>query len=149
MPIRQLKSMLRIDSLRTRHHVQKQPRIGAFCERVIKKMDFEKLTIDNLLRFMVEQKASDLHIKPMRPPLMRLKGKLLPLKCDVITPEDVQKMLHGILNERLRTILDRDMAGRFRLQRPRCLALPRVGVPSTRDVFGRVPARAVRFSDAR
>jgi len=76
-------------------------------------MDFEKLTIDNLLRFMVEQKASDLHIKPMRPPLMRLKGKLLPLKCDAIKPEDVQKMLHGILNERLRKILDRDMAVDF------------------------------------
>jgi len=80
---------------------------------VIKKMDFEKVTIDNLLRFMVEQKASDLHIKPMRPPLMRLKGKLLPLKCDPINPEDVQKMLHGILNKRLRTILDRDMAVDF------------------------------------
>jgi len=76
-------------------------------------MDFDKLTIDNLLRFMVEQKASDLHIKPMRPPLMRLKGKLLPLKCDPINPDDVQKMLHGILNERLRTILDRQMAVDF------------------------------------
>jgi twitching motility protein PilT len=76
-------------------------------------MDFEKLTIDNLLRFMVEQKASDLHLKPMRPPLMRLKGKLLPLKCDPIKPEDIQKMLDGILNERLRTILDRDMAVDF------------------------------------
>ena len=76
-------------------------------------MDFEKLTIDNLLRFMVEQKASDLHIKPMRPPLIRLKGKLLPLKCNAIRPEEIQKMMHGILNDRLRTILDRDMAVDF------------------------------------
>jgi twitching motility protein PilT len=76
-------------------------------------MDFETLTIDNLLRFMVEQQASDLHLKPMRPPLMRLKGKLLPLKCDAISPEDVQQMLHGILNDRLRAILDRDMAVDF------------------------------------
>ncbi|TDI45587.1 MAG: type IV pili twitching motility protein PilT, partial [Acidobacteria bacterium] len=64
-------------------------------------MDFEKLTIDNLLRFMVNQQASDLHLKPMRPPLMRLKGKLLPLKCNAISPEDVQQMLDGILNDRL------------------------------------------------
>ena len=76
-------------------------------------MGFGKLTIDNLLRFMVQQQASDLHLKPMRPPLMRLKGKLLPLKCDPISPEHVQQMLHGILNERLRAILDRDMAVDF------------------------------------
>ena len=76
-------------------------------------MDFETLTIDNLLRFMVEQQASDLHLKPMRPPLMRLKGKLLPLKCDAISPEDVQQMLHGILNDRLLAILERDMAVDF------------------------------------
>ncbi|NIM00944.1 MAG: PilT/PilU family type 4a pilus ATPase [Acidobacteria bacterium] len=78
-----------------------------------KTMDLEKLSIDNLLRFMVEQQASDLHIKPMRPPLMRLKGKLLPLKCDPISPEAVQSMLQGILNDRLREILDRDMAVDF------------------------------------
>jgi len=76
-------------------------------------MDFDKLTIDNLLRFMVEQQASDLHLKPMRPPLMRLKGKLLPLKCDSIKPEELQQMLEGILNDRLRTILERDMAVDF------------------------------------
>jgi len=76
-------------------------------------MDFEKLTIDNLLRFMVEQQASDLHLKPMRPPLMRLKGKLLPLKCNAISPEDVQQMLDGILNDRLRAILERDMSVDF------------------------------------
>ncbi len=127
-------------------------------------MDFEKLTIDNLLRFMVEQKASDLHIKPMRPPLMRLKGKLLPLKCDAIKPEDVQKMLHGILNERLRKILDRDMAvdfgysvpgvSRFRasvfLQRGTCSAtfrrvpfdfptLDDWGLPAILNDFARLP----------
>jgi twitching motility protein PilT len=76
-------------------------------------MDFEKVTIDNLLRFMVEQQASDLHLKPMRPPLMRLKGKLLPLKSDPISPDDVQKMIDGILNERLRTMLDKNMAVDF------------------------------------
>ena len=45
------------------------------------------IKIDDLLRFMVEQQASDLHLKPMRPPLIRLNGKLLPLKADPIQPD--------------------------------------------------------------
>ena len=49
--------------------------------------------IDDLLRFMVQQKASDLHLKPMRPPLIRLNSKLLPLKTDPLPPETIPKML--------------------------------------------------------
>ena len=33
------------------------------------------MTIDDLLRFMVQQEASDLHLKPMRPPLLRHQGQ--------------------------------------------------------------------------
>ena len=80
---------------------------------VAAEMDVKTLTIDNLLRFMVEQEASDLHLKPMRPPLMRMKGKLLPLKCDPVSPEKVQQLIDAILDERLRGILDKDMAVDF------------------------------------
>ena len=76
-------------------------------------MEFDTLSIDNLLRFMVQQEASDLHLKPMRPPLMRLKGKLLPLKCDAIGPDDIQRMVDGILNDRLRESLEENMAVDF------------------------------------
>jgi len=88
-------------------------RVGRSTGQVTGEMDSQALTIDSLLRFMVEQQASDLHIKPMRPPLMRLKGKLLPLKCDAIDPDDVATMLDGILNDRLRAILEQDMAVDF------------------------------------
>lgn len=76
-------------------------------------MELTAPKVDDLLRFMVERQASDLHLKPMRPPLMRLGGKLLPLKCDPIPPEDLAKMLEGILTDRLRQILERDMAVDF------------------------------------
>ena len=40
------------------------------------------MDIDQLLTIMTKQGASDLHIKPTRPPLLRLNGKLLPLKTE-------------------------------------------------------------------
>jgi twitching motility protein PilT len=68
------------------------------------------VTIDSLLRFMVNQEASDLHLKPMRPPLVRIKGKLLPLKTDPIPPEQLRDMLESILSERMRDTLEQHMA---------------------------------------
>ena len=56
--------------------------------------------VDDLLRFMVKQEASDLHLKPMRPPLLRLQGRLIPLKHDPVRPEDLDRMLRGVLSEK-------------------------------------------------
>ena len=68
-------------------------------------MDVKDLTIDDLLRFMVERNASDLHLKPMRPPLLRLNGKLLPLKMDPIPPDLIPKLLDPIMNDRQRAAM--------------------------------------------
>jgi twitching motility protein PilT len=71
------------------------------------------MTIDELLRFMVQQEASDLHLKPMRPPLLRIKGKLLPLKTDPLHPDLLREMLNGLLNDRMRTRLENECAVDF------------------------------------
>lgn len=71
------------------------------------------MKIDDLLRFMVQQEASDLHVKPMRPPLLRVKGKLLPLKADPLQPDLVREMLMDILTERHRATLEQEMAVDF------------------------------------
>ena len=71
------------------------------------------MTIDDLLRFMVNQEASDLHLKPMRPPLLRMKGKLLPLKTDPLHPDLLREMLQGLLSERMKAKLDEDLAVDF------------------------------------
>ncbi len=62
--------------------------------------------IDDLLRFTVREEASDLHLKPMRPPLVRLQGKLLPVRADPLHPEQIREMLSALLNERQQQILD-------------------------------------------
>jgi twitching motility protein PilT len=68
------------------------------------------MTIDDLLRFMVQQEASDLHLKPMRPPLLRMKGKLLPLKTDPLHPDLLREMLNTLLTDRMRGQLEEHSA---------------------------------------
>ncbi|MBP7146755.1 MAG: PilT/PilU family type 4a pilus ATPase [Acidobacteria bacterium] len=62
---------------------------------------------------MVQQEASDLHLKPMRPPLLRLKGKLIPLKGAPVRPDDLDALLRGILNARQREMLDEKLCCEF------------------------------------
>ncbi|HKQ62140.1 MAG TPA: PilT/PilU family type 4a pilus ATPase [Candidatus Polarisedimenticolaceae bacterium] len=69
--------------------------------------------LDDLLRFTVEHRASDLHLKPMRPPLIRLGGKLLPLKLEPLQPDVIVRMLDRVLTERQRAVLDSKLAVDF------------------------------------
>jgi twitching motility protein PilT len=71
------------------------------------------MTIDDLLRFMVKQEASDLHLKPMRPPLLRIKGKLLPLKTDALHPDLLKEMIGSLLNDRMKAQLEETCAADF------------------------------------
>ena len=86
---------------------------GAGQEGIISHEDDDPMSIDELLRFMVQQEASDLHLKPMRPPLVRMKGKLLPLKTDALHPDLLRDMLNGLLNDRMRKQLEENCAVDF------------------------------------
>src|SRR5436189_5651933 len=55
-------------------------------------------SLNDLLIYMAKQEASDLHLKPMRPPLVRIRGKLIPIKTEPLKPADLEKMLLPILN---------------------------------------------------
>jgi twitching motility protein PilT len=76
------------------------------CEGLATDGESNEMKIDDLLRFMVKQEASDLHLKPMRPPLVRISGKLLPLKTDVLHPDLLREMLNGLLSDRMRATLE-------------------------------------------
>ena len=56
--------------------------------------------LDDLLTVMVEQGASDLHIKAMRPPLFRKDGILAPIKTEPLRPEAIEKTLMALLKKR-------------------------------------------------
>ena len=55
-------------------------------------------SLNDLLVYMAKQHASDLHLKPMRPPLVRVQGKLIPVKTDPLKPADLERMLLPLLN---------------------------------------------------
>jgi len=56
------------------------------------------LGLDDLLRFMTKKGASDLHLKAMRPPLLRIQGKLVPIKSMPLKVQDVEEMVLPLLN---------------------------------------------------
>lgn len=63
--------------------------------------------LNDLLVHMAKQQASDLHLKPMRPPLIRLRGKLIPIPgVDPLKPADLEKILLPILNRSQREKFD-------------------------------------------
>jgi twitching motility protein PilT len=69
-----------------------------------------ELTLTDLLVFMTSKQASDLHLKPMRPPLLRIGGKLVPLKSEPLKPADLERMLFPILNPVQRDKFDRNQS---------------------------------------
>jgi len=113
-------------------------------------MNPNELKIDDLLRFMVEQGASDLHLKPMRPPLLRINGKLLPLKWEALQPDTIPRLLDGIIPERLKKSLEEQLAVDFGyslsgVSRFRASVFQQRGTRSA--VFRRVPFDFPTISD--
>jgi twitching motility protein PilT len=68
------------------------------------------MDLDSLLRLMTERGASDLHLKPTRPPLLRVNGKLLALEQEVMSPEDLDRMVEAILKPHQRRRLEERMS---------------------------------------
>jgi len=64
-------------------------------------------SLNDLLIYMAKQNASDLHLKPMRPPLIRVQARLIPIPgADALRPADLEKMLLPILNRSQREKFD-------------------------------------------
>ncbi|HSP06528.1 MAG TPA: PilT/PilU family type 4a pilus ATPase, partial [Acidobacteriota bacterium] len=98
--------------------------------------------LNDLLKFMVQQKASDLHMKPMRPPLLRIEGKLLPIQMQPLPPEQIDKLLKDVLTEKQRKHMEEHLYVDFGYSLPgvsrfRATVFYQRGTPSA--VFRRIP----------
>ena len=62
------------------------------------------LTIDQLLRFAVAQKASDLHLSAGEPPLLRIHGDIERVDGPALTPEDTHRLLFDVLTDAQRRV---------------------------------------------
>ncbi len=68
------------------------------------------MELKELLMFMTKKDASDLHLKPMRPPLLRIQGRLIPIKSNPLKPAEVEKMLCDLLTPAQKERFDTNQA---------------------------------------
>jgi len=77
--------------------------------------------LEDLLRLMIEEEASDLHISVGVAPVLRIRGSLMPLNAPALTPEDTEMLGRAMGNdhhiERANTEGSADFAISFRDQR--------------------------------
>ncbi|MFQ5718963.1 MAG: PilT/PilU family type 4a pilus ATPase [Acidobacteriota bacterium] len=66
----------------------------------------DNMDIHDLLRFMVARKASDMHLKAMRPPLLRIEKKLTAGGEQPLEPDQIRDMLLPMLTEKQRLQLE-------------------------------------------
>ena len=55
--------------------------------------------LHQLLKAMLDNGASDLHITTNSPPQLRIDGHLVPLKVDPLTPVDTKQICYSILTD--------------------------------------------------
>lgn len=72
-----------------------------------------RLEIDRLFTALVKLEGSDLHLKAGKPPYVRVKGSLQPLKADVISDEKMEQLIMPMLDKRRMEILERDGGADF------------------------------------
>lgn len=65
-------------------------------------------TVEDLFRYIVDVKASDLHVKAGSPPTIRVSGNLQPLDYPTIKPDEANSMANGLLttDKERNTLLD-------------------------------------------
>jgi twitching motility protein PilT len=73
------------------------------------------VNIDDILRAAIRVGASDVHIGTGRPPILRVEGKLTPVKnAPALSPDDVRDMAHQMMNpaqrERFESLYEMDLA---------------------------------------
>lgn len=65
-----------------------------------------KMNIRDLLHIMIDKRASDMHLKEGRPPLLRIDDKLTPLDMDILSGADLKEMIYALMDEKQRKKFD-------------------------------------------
>ncbi len=65
-----------------------------------------KVTLTALLRAMVEQDASDLHLSATTTPQFRIHGKLFKAKADILQPDTIRELIYEILTEQQKKVFE-------------------------------------------
>lgn len=96
-----------------------------------------KKDLIDLLAFCIKQNASDLHLAPDLPPLIRVDGDIRRLNMDPLTSESVQALLYDVMNDRQRKEYEEFLEADFSFEVPN-LARFRVNILNQRGGVGGV-----------
>lgn len=66
------------------------------------------ISLNNLLKAMLENKASDLHITSGCPPSFRINGKMVRAKLEMLKPVDSKELCYSILTEKQKAQLENE-----------------------------------------
>ena len=67
------------------------------------------MDITQLLAFTMQNEASDLHLSPNNPPVIRVHGELRRVKSDPLKSEDIRAMIYSVMTEDQRSEFEREM----------------------------------------
>lgn len=67
------------------------------------------MDLTQLLAFTMQNEASDLHLSPTSPPVIRVHGSLKRIKADPLTSDDIRTMLYSVMTEDQRAEFERTM----------------------------------------
>lgn len=67
------------------------------------------MEVTDLLIYTQRNKASDLHLSPNNPPILRVNGEIVAYKAPPISGDEVKRMLYSIMTEQQRSDFERDL----------------------------------------
>ncbi len=67
------------------------------------------MDLTQLLAFTMQNEASDLHLSPTNPPVIRVHGTLKRIKADPLTSDDIRTMLYSVMAEDQRAAFEKDL----------------------------------------
>jgi twitching motility protein PilT len=67
------------------------------------------MNLHQLLKAMIDQRASDLHITTGSPPQLRIDGELVPLRVPPLTPVDTKQLCYSILTDAQKVKFEEDL----------------------------------------
>ncbi|MGE4232210.1 MAG: type IV pilus twitching motility protein PilT [Bacteriovoracia bacterium] len=68
-----------------------------------------KIPLAALLKTMVDQNASDLHITTGSPPQFRIEGKMVKVKADALSPQDTKELCYSVLTDTQKAELEEEL----------------------------------------
>jgi twitching motility protein PilT len=81
---------------------EKQPPFTNQPESIVKEpndQNADKMTVDQLVKRMVAERASDIHINAGGPPLFRVDGKLIDLGYPKVNPDKCKELAYSVLSQ--------------------------------------------------